>query len=117
METVDWVAGISTFVSLVPLAGLPGLLVLTAASPVLELIYWGRFRRAVKRMTDGVWGVALLLTLIWTPALPTVWRFIDRWKPGLPFGRHLGWACLGMWAWAVIATFVLSELIIKPRQR
>jgi len=84
---------------------------------VMELIYWGRFQKAVARMTDSVWGIALLLTPLWTPGLAPIWRFIDRWKPGLTFWRHLGWACLGMWIWAVIATLVLSELMIKPRQQ
>lgn len=116
METVDWVAGIATFVGIVPLVGLPGVLVLAAATPAMDLIYWGRFSRATKRMSDSVWGLALLLTMIWTPALPTVWRFIDRWKPGLHFWQHFGWACLGMWLWAVIVTFVLAELLVKPRK-
>lgn len=116
MKTVDWVAGVLTIVGIVPLVGIPGALALAAATPVLELIYWGRLTHALERMTDSVWGVALLLTLVWTPALSPVWRLIDRWKPGLTFWRHFGWACLGMWAWAVIAMFVIAELIVKPRQ-
>ena len=53
MDTVDWVAGISTFFGIVPLVGLPGVLVLAAVSPVMELIYWGRFRKALQLMTDS----------------------------------------------------------------
>ena len=32
-----------------------------------------------------------------------------------PFWKHLGWACLGMWIWAVIAALILSELYIKAQ--
>jgi hypothetical protein len=116
MRIVDWVAGILTVVGIVPLVGLPGALALTMAAPAMELIYWGRFTLALERTGDDVWGVALILTLIWTPAISPIWRFIDRWKPGLPFWKHFCWACLGMWLWAMVATLVVSELTIKPRQ-
>jgi hypothetical protein len=116
MRTVDWVAILSTIVGIVPLCGIPGGIALAFAAPALELIYWGRFTTALQRMTDDVWGVALILTLLWTPALSPVWRLVDRWKPGLSFWRHFGWACLGMWIWATVATLILSELIIHPRR-
>jgi len=116
MRTVDWVAGVATIAGIVPLVGIPGAIAFAAASPVLELIYWGRFLRAFERMGEGAWGIALVLTLIWTPALSPIWRYIDRWKPALTFWRHFGWACLGMWMWAVIATCAVSEWLMKPRQ-
>ena len=116
MKTVDWVALISTIVGIVPLVGLPGALAMISTMPVMEVIYWGKFTNAFTRMNDSLWGVALLLTLIWTPALSPVWRLVERWKPGLGFWKHLGWTCLGMWIWAMIGTFILAECFIKPRQ-
>lgn len=79
----------------IPLMGLPGALIWTLFSPVVDLLPTDLVKPVEG---DSVWGVAIMITVLWPISIPLGYYLSSRWYGPRTLARRLTWLAI-MVAW------------------